>query len=122
MNYSLDFVGGTSTTVTFRPRNIHWMRVDSEMIPDLEDITGDPNIQVQTVQDSTQVVFKTQTLDLSEREAFAQYMSDNYGVDGEGYCSPEYQRYCKFGDAYGRGCRGRIIATSLYADLYLVPV
>ena len=50
------------------------------MIPDLEDITGDPNIQVQTVQDSTQVVFKTQTLDLTEREEFAQYMADNYGV------------------------------------------
>ena len=50
------------------------------MIPDLEEITGDPNIQVQTVQDTTQVVFKTQTQDLSEREAFAKYMSDNYGV------------------------------------------
>ena len=79
MNYSLDFVGGTSTTVTF-DQEYTLDEVDKEMIPDLEDITGDPNIQVQTVQDSTQVVFKTQTLDLSEREAFAQYMSDNYGV------------------------------------------
>ncbi len=79
MNYSLDFVGGTSTTVTF-DQKYTLDEVDKEMIPDLEDITGDPNIQVQTVQDSTQVVFKTQTLDLSEREAFAQYMSDNYGV------------------------------------------
>lgn len=79
MNYSLDFVGGTSTTVTF-DKEYTLAEIDSEMIPDLEEITGDPNIQVQTVQDSTQVVFKTQTLDLSEREAFTQYMSDNYGV------------------------------------------
>lgn len=80
MNYSLDFVGGTSTTVTF-DKEYTLDEIDSEMIPDLEEITGDPNIQVQTVQDTTQVVFKTQTQDLSEREAFAQYMSDNYGVD-----------------------------------------
>ena len=79
MNYSLDFVGGTSTTVTFA-EEYTLDEIDSEMIPTLEDITGDPNIQVQTVQDSTQVVFKTQTLDLTEREEFAQYMADNYGV------------------------------------------
>ncbi len=79
MNYSLDFVGGTSTSVTFG-QEYTLDEIDREMIPDLEEITGDPNIQVQTVKDSTQVVFKTQTLDLSEREAFAQYMSDNYGV------------------------------------------
>lgn len=79
MNYSLDFVGGTSTTVTF-DQQYTLDEIDNEMIPDLEEITGDPNIQVQTVQDTTQVVFKTQTQDLSEREAFAKYMSDNYGV------------------------------------------
>ena len=79
MNYSLDFVGGTSTTVTF-DQQYTLDEIDSEMIPDLEEITGDPNIQVQTVQDTTQVVFKTQTQDLSERETFAKYMSDNYGV------------------------------------------
>ena len=79
MNYSLDFVGGTSTTVTF-DQEYTLDEIDSEMIPDLEEITGDPNIQVQTVQDSTQVIFKTQTQDLSEREAFVKYMSDNYGL------------------------------------------
>ena len=79
MNYSLDFVGGTSTTVTFA-EEYTLDEIDSEMIPDLEEITGDPNIQVQTVQDSTEVVFKTQSLDLTEREAFAQYMEENYQV------------------------------------------
>ena len=82
MNYGLDFVGGTSTNVTFN-EEYTLEEIDSEMIPDLEEITGDPNIQVQTVQDSTQVIFKTQTLDLQEREAFAQYMEENYGVADE---------------------------------------
>ena len=79
MNYSLDFVGGTSTTVTF-DKEYTLDEIDSEMIPDLEDITGDPNIQVQTVKGTTQVIFKSQTLDLNEREEFSQYMGENYGV------------------------------------------
>ena len=79
MNYSLDFVGGTSTTVTF-DKEYTLDEIDSEMIPDLEDITGDVNIQVQTVQGTNQVIFKSQTLDLNAREDFAQYMEENYGV------------------------------------------
>lgn len=79
MNYSLDFVGGTSTTVTF-DKEYTLDEIDSQMIPDLEDITGDANIQVQTVQGTNQVIFKSQTLDLNEREEFAQYMEENYGV------------------------------------------
>ncbi len=82
MNYSLDFVGGTSTNVTFN-ETYTLDEIDSEMIPDLEEITDDPNIQVQTVEGTTQVIFKSQTLDLQEREAFAQYMADNYGVDAK---------------------------------------
>ena len=82
MNYSLDFVGGTSTNVTFN-ETYTLDEIDSEMIPDLEEITDDPNIQVQTVEGTAQVIFKSQTLDLQEREAFAQYMADNYGVDAK---------------------------------------
>ena len=63
MNYSLDFAGGSSTTVTFNEAYT-LDEIDNEMIPALEDITGDNNIQVQTVKGSNDVVFKTQTLDL----------------------------------------------------------
>ena len=82
MNYSLDFAGGTATTVTF-DKEYTLDEIDSQMIPDLEDITSDNNIQVQTVQGTNQVVFKTQTLDLDEREAFATYMQDEFGVTEE---------------------------------------
>ena len=80
MNYSLDFAGGSSTTVTFN-ESYTLDEIDSEMIPDLEEITGDNNIQVQTVKGSNDVQFKTQTLDLETRQAFADYMNENYGVD-----------------------------------------
>ena len=79
MNYSLDFAGGTATTVIF-DREYTLDEIDSRMIPELENITGDMNIQVQTVKGTNQVVFKTQTLDLGEREAFETYMQDEFGV------------------------------------------
>lgn len=82
MNYSLDFAGGTATTVTF-DKEYTLDEIDSQMIPELEDITGDNNIQVQTVKGSNQVVFKTQTLDLAKREAFEKYMQDEFGVTDE---------------------------------------
>ncbi len=82
MNYSLDFAGGTATTVTF-DKEYTLDEIDSQMIPELEDITGDMNIQVQTVKGTNQVVFKTQTLDLEEREAFETYMQDEVGVTEE---------------------------------------
>ena len=82
MNYSLDFAGGTATTVTF-DKEYTLDEIDSQMIPELEDITGDNNIQVQTVKGSNQVVFKTQTLDLAKREAFEKYMQGEFGVTEE---------------------------------------
>lgn len=82
MNYSLDFVGGTATTVTF-DKEYTLDEIDSQMVPGLEDITGDKNIEVQTVKGTNQVVFKTQTLDLDEREAFEKYMQDDFGVTEE---------------------------------------
>ena len=80
LNYSLEFKGGTSTNVTFdKPYTMK--EIDETMIPDLEKVTDDPNIQVQTVANSNQVIFKTQTLDLEKREAFAKYMADEFGVE-----------------------------------------
>ena len=46
----------------------------------IEDATGDKNVQVQKVQNSDQVIFKTQTLDLSKREAFNSMMQEKFGV------------------------------------------
>ena len=80
LNYSLEFKGGTSTNVTF-DKAYPLKEIDETMIPDLEKVTDDPNIQVQTVANSNQVIFKTQTLDLEKREAFAKYMADEFGVE-----------------------------------------
>ncbi len=80
LNYSLEFKGGTATTVTF-DKDYSLDEIDKEMIPEIEDLTGDKNVQVQKVKSSNQVIFKTQTLDLSKREAFSKFMKDSYQVE-----------------------------------------
>ena len=67
LNYSLDFVGGTSTSVTFQ-EDMSIEQIDAEVVPYIEEITGDGNVQSQKVQGSNQVIFKTRTLNADERE------------------------------------------------------
>lgn len=80
LNYSLEFQGGTSTTITFN-EDYSLEQIDSEVVPLIEEATQDNNVQVQKVQDSNQVIFKTQTLELDQREAFNKAMVDNFEVD-----------------------------------------
>ena len=79
LNYSLEFMGGTSSTVTF-DKDYTLEEIDQNIVPLIEDAIGDKNVQVQKVQDSNQVIFKTQTLNLEKREAFNKVMADNFGV------------------------------------------
>ncbi len=79
MNYSLEFKGGTATTVTF-DKEYSLDEIDKDIVPLIEDVTGDKNVQVQKVQNSDQVIFKTQTLDLSKRETFNSMMQEKFGV------------------------------------------
>ena len=80
LNYSLEFVGGTSTTVDF-PHEYTLDQIDDTIVPYIEEITGDGNVQSTKVAGSNQVIFKTRTLNVSEREAFENVMVDNFQVD-----------------------------------------
>ena len=86
LNFSLEFLGGTQTTVEFE-ENYTIEEIDEEIVPLIEEITGDSNVQTQKVEDSTQVIFKTRTLELEEREEFNTLMEENYGVDEESITS-----------------------------------
>lgn len=79
LNYSLEFMGGTSSTVTFA-EDMTIEEIDAEVVPVIEGITGDSNVQAQKINDTTQVMFKTRTLSVDERDAFAQAMSTEFGV------------------------------------------
>lgn len=79
-NYSLEFVGGTSTTVDMG-KNYELSQIDSEIVPLINDTLGISEVQVQKVADTTQVIYKTRNLELAEREAFAKIFTDNFSVE-----------------------------------------
>ena len=82
-NYSLDFVGGTSTTVTFK-EEMTQAKVESEVIPVIAEVIGSNDIQQQIVTGSNQVVFKTIELDLEKREALNKALVDKFGIEESG--------------------------------------
>ena len=82
LNYSLEFVGGTSTNVTFN-EDMSIEDIDSNVVPLIEEITGDGNVQTQKVAGSNEVIFKTRSLNVEEREQFKEAMVNGFAVDAE---------------------------------------
>lgn len=80
LNFSLDFVGGTSTTMTLN-EDMSIEEIDAQIVPHVEEITGDGNVQTTKVAGSNQVIIKTRTLNVEERERFNDVMVNQFGVD-----------------------------------------
>ena len=80
LNFSLEFLGGTSTNVNFS-EDMSLADIDANIVPKIEEITGDSNVQVQKVAGTNEVIFKTRTLSVDEREAFNDMMVNNFSVD-----------------------------------------
>ena len=78
--YSLEFEGGTSTNVTFN-EELSIDEIDEKVVPVVEDVTGDNNVQTQKVAGTNQVIIKTVTLSLDQREELNQAMVDEFKVD-----------------------------------------
>lgn len=79
LNYSLEFKGGTQTTVTFN-EVMNLEKATGEVVPFIEEVTGSA-VQVQTVQDSTEVIFKTNSLNVEKREALNEMFRTQFGVE-----------------------------------------
>ena len=79
LNYSLDFKGGTAVTVTF-DHAMSLEEANEQVVPLIEQITGSA-VQVQTVQDSNEVIFKTDTLDVDKSEALNTMLTSTFGID-----------------------------------------
>lgn len=80
LNYSLEFMGGTSTTVPFN-EEMSLNDLDNEVKPVVQEVTGDANIQMQKVVGSNDVKIKTRELSVEERENLNKKMVDEFGVD-----------------------------------------
>jgi SecD/SecF fusion protein len=81
-NYSLDFVGGTSTTVTF-DKAYTLEELENSVAKDIKAAAGINELQIQTVTGTNQVIFKTTTLSVDQREAVDKVLEDNYGVTAD---------------------------------------
>ncbi len=82
LNYSLEFVGGTSTNVTFNA-DMPLGDIDAQVVPLIEEITGDGNVQTQKIEGTSEVIFKTRSLTTQERETFKNVMVENFEADAE---------------------------------------
>ncbi len=80
LNYSMEFKGGTSTNVTFN-EEMSQERIESEVVPLVEEITKDADVQTQRVTGTNEVIIKTRTLNVEERQAFEKAMQENFGVE-----------------------------------------
>ena len=79
LNYSLEFKGGTATTVAFEDA-MTLEEVNADVLPMIEDVVNGA-VQIQTVQGSNEVIFKTNTLGAEDREALNQMFFDEFGLE-----------------------------------------
>ncbi|MBP3926863.1 MAG: protein translocase subunit SecF, partial [Clostridium sp.] len=82
LNYGMDFRGGTSTNVTFN-EDLSLEQISSEVVPVVEKITGEAGTQTQKVAGTNEVIIKTRTLDVEEREALGEALHEAFDVDVE---------------------------------------
>ncbi|MCQ2521565.1 MAG: protein translocase subunit SecD [Lachnospiraceae bacterium] len=82
LNFSLDFMGGSATTVTFEEEMSRDV-VDTEIVPKFESIIGDANVQWTSVDNSNAIIFKTNTLSGEQREEIDTMLEKDYGVSAE---------------------------------------
>ena len=82
LNYSLDFVGGTATTVEF-DKDYTIAEIDENIVPVVEELTGDKNVQTQKIKGTNQIVIKTRSLNLEEREALNDTLEKEFNVNKE---------------------------------------
>ena len=79
LNYSMEFIGGTSTTVEFK-EDYDLSYIEENVIPKITEVIGDKEVQTTMVKDSHEVVFKTKTLDENTRLSLDEMFEVEFGV------------------------------------------
>ncbi len=113
LNFSLEFLGGTSTTVNL-DKDYSLAEIDSEIVPKISKVTGDNDIQTQKVDNGNAVIFKTRMLNVEEREALYNMFETDYGVTDEGISSENIS------STIGSEMRRESIVAVLVAALFML--
>lgn len=79
LNYSLDFVGGTSTEVTFT-QDMSLSEIESSVVPVIESVTNDGSVMTQKIDGSNNVIFKTRSLTDEERADLETKLADSFSA------------------------------------------
>lgn len=82
LNYGMDFTGGTSTNVTFN-EDMSLEDISAKVVPVVSEITGDADVQTQKVAGTNEVIIKTKTLDVEQRQQLDDAMVEHFGVESE---------------------------------------
>lgn len=82
--YGLDFKGGSSTSITFN-EDLSRDEIDKEVVPIFENVTNDYNTQFQKTQGTNEVIIKTRTLTLDEREKITSILTATSSEITENY-------------------------------------
>ena len=80
LNYSMEFKGGTSTNVTFN-EDMSLEDISSKVVPVVIKVTGDAEVQAQKVTGTNEVIIKTKTLSVDQRQALNDALVENFGVE-----------------------------------------
>lgn len=80
LNYSLDFKGGTATNITFN-EDLSIEDIDTLVVPLVEDVIGGGGVIPQKVQGTNEVIIKTRTLSLEEREEMNGVLKEEFDID-----------------------------------------
>ena len=82
LNYSLEFKGGTSTSVELA-ENMTIEEIDTQITPHIEKITGDGDVQIQKVEGGNEIIIKTRSLEDAERDELDKLLTDEFkAVEG----------------------------------------
>ena len=82
LNYGMDFTGGTSTNVTFNEDKT-LEELSAQVVLVISEVTGDSDVQTQKVAGTNEVIIKTKTLSVEQREALENKMVEHFGVDAD---------------------------------------
>jgi SecD/SecF fusion protein len=80
LNYSLEFVGGTSVTLTMNDKDEITDEFDQEVCDIVSDIANSTSVQSQKVMDSNELVVKTVELTVDQREELQTTLEEKYDI------------------------------------------
>ena len=80
LNYSLEFMGGTTTNVIFKD-NLSTEELEKKVVPVVAKIAGNKDVQTQKIKNSNEVVIKTSFLSDDKRKELEDKLGSDFGID-----------------------------------------